>query len=146
MKADIEIARETVLAPIQDIAAGIGIPTDKLEQYGRYMAKVPEKLIDDDKVSRSKLILVTAMTPTKSGNGKTTVSIGLALGMAKIGKRAILALREPSLGPCFGMKGGAAGGGGGDAAQPQLAGRAGPDRSPRPDGHCLGGLFPGGRL
>lgn len=111
MKADIEIARETVLAPIQDIAAGIGIPTDRLEQYGRYMAKVPEKLIDDDKVSRSKLILVTAMTPTKSGNGKTTVSIGLALGMAKIGKRAILALREPSLGPCFGMKGGAAGGG-----------------------------------
>ncbi len=95
MKADIEIARETVLAPIQDIAAGIGIPTDRLEQYGRYMAKVPETLIDDDKVSRSKLILVTAMTPTKSGNGKTTVSIGLALGMAKIGKRAILALREP---------------------------------------------------
>jgi len=111
MKSDIEIARETPLAPITEIAESIGIPVDSLEQYGKYMAKVPETLIDEEKVKKSKLILVTAMTPTKSGNGKTTVSIGLALGMNRIGKKAILALREPSLGPCFGMKGGAAGGG-----------------------------------
>lgn len=111
MKTDIEIARETVLAPITEIAESVNIPLDDLELYGRYMAKVPETLIDDEKIAKSKLILVTAMTPTKSGNGKTTVSIGLALGMKNLGKKAILALREPSLGPCFGMKGGAAGGG-----------------------------------
>lgn len=111
MKTDIEIARETALAPIEEVAAGIGIPASELEHYGKYMAKVPGRLINDEKVRKSKLILVTAITPTKSGNGKTTVSIGLALGMNKIGKKAVLALREPSLGPCFGMKGGAAGGG-----------------------------------
>lgn len=111
MKTDIEIARETVLAPIEEIAQSVGIPTECLEHYGKYMAKVPETLIDEEKVKKSKLILVTAMTPTKSGNGKTTVSIGLALGLNRLGKKAILALREPSLGPCFGMKGGAAGGG-----------------------------------
>ena len=111
MKTDIEIARETVLAPIEEVAQSIGIDANDLEMYGKYMAKVPESKIDDEKVKKSKLILVTAMTPTKSGNGKTTVSIGLALGMKKLGKNAVLALREPSLGPCFGMKGGAAGGG-----------------------------------
>ena len=99
MKSDIEIA------------AKLNIPESELEQYGKYVAKVPEKLIDEEKVKQSNLILVTAITPTKAGIGKTTVSIGLALGLNKINKKAVVALREPSLGPCFGMKGGAAGGG-----------------------------------
>ena len=111
MKTDIEIARETQLLPIAEIAGRLGIPADKIEPYGRYTAKVPESLIDDNKVKQHKLILVTAITPTKAGIGKTTVSVGLALGMNRIGKKTIVALREPSLGPCFGMKGGAAGGG-----------------------------------
>lgn len=111
MKTDIEIARETVLKPISEIAKGIGIESDALEPYGKFIAKVPNNLIDSEKIAGSKLILVTAITPTKAGIGKTTVSVGLALGMAKIGRNAVLALREPSLGPCFGMKGGAAGGG-----------------------------------
>lgn len=111
MKSDIEIARECKLAPITKIAAKLNIPESELEQYGKYVAKVPEKLIDDEKVKKSNLILVTAITPTKAGIGKTTVSIGLALGLNKINKKAVVALREPSLGPCFGMKGGAAGGG-----------------------------------
>ena len=88
-----------------------GIPTDQVHHYGSYMAKVSEALIDEEKVKQSNLILVTAITPTKAGIGKTTVSIGLALGLNRIGKKAFCALREPSLGPCFGMKGGAAGGG-----------------------------------
>lgn len=111
MKTDIQIARETPLLPIDKIAEKIGIPAEKLEPYGRFSAKVPETLIDEEKVRKHKLILVTAITPTKAGIGKTTVSVGLALGMNRIGKNAIVALREPSLGPCFGMKGGAAGGG-----------------------------------
>ena len=111
MKSDIEIARETPLKPIVDIAQGLGINKDVIEPYGRYIAKLPLSLIDDDKIKQSRLILVTAITPTKAGIGKTTVSVGLALGMNRIGKKAIVALREPSLGPCFGMKGGAAGGG-----------------------------------
>ncbi len=111
MKTDIEIARETPLKPIQEIASQIGIQANDIEPYGHYIAKVPESLIDDEKVRQHKLILVTAITPTKAGNGKTTVSVGLALGLNRIGKKAIVALREPSLGPCFGMKGGAAGGG-----------------------------------
>ena len=111
MKSDIEIARECKLAPITEIAAKLNIPESELEQYGKYVAKVPEKLIDEEKVKQSNLILVTAITPTKAGIGKTTVSIGLALGLNKINKKAVVALREPSLGPCFGMKGGAAGGG-----------------------------------
>ncbi len=111
MKSDIEIARECKLKPIKEVAANIGIAAEDLEPYGHFIAKVPEKLINEEKVKNSNLILVTAITPCKAGNGKTTVSIGLALGMSKIGKKAILALREPSLGPCFGMKGGAAGGG-----------------------------------
>lgn len=111
MKSDIEIARECKLAPITEIAAKLNIPESELEQYGKYVAKVPEKLIDDEKVKQSNLILVTAITPTKAGIGKTTVSIGLALGLNEINKKAVVALREPSLGPCFGMKGGAAGGG-----------------------------------
>ena len=111
MKTDFEIAREAKLLPIEKIAQGIGVETEALEPYGKYMAKVPYSLIDNDKVKRCNLILVTSITPTKTGNGKTTVSVGLALGMNRIGKNAVVALREPSLGPCFGMKGGAAGGG-----------------------------------
>jgi formate--tetrahydrofolate ligase len=111
MKTDIEIAHEAHLQPIKDVAAQIGISEEILEPYGKYIAKVPYTTIDKSKVAKSNLILVTAITPTKAGIGKTTVSIGLALGLAKIGKKAVLALREPSLGPCFGMKGGAAGGG-----------------------------------
>lgn len=111
MKSDIEIARECRLEPITDIACRLGIPQDELEQYGKYVAKVPEKLIDEECIKKSNLILVTAITPTKAGIGKTTVSIGLALGLNRIHKKAVVALREPSLGPCFGMKGGAAGGG-----------------------------------
>lgn len=111
MKTDIEIARETTLKPIVQIAHDMGIPTHMLEPYGTFAAKIPESLIDEEKVKAHKLILVTAITPTKTGIGKTTVSVGLALGMNRIGKNTIVALREPSLGPCFGMKGGAAGGG-----------------------------------
>ena len=111
MKTDIEIARETKLRRITEVAAEAGINPDVLEQYGHYMAKIPTELIDKEKASKSKLILVTAITATKAGIGKTTVSIGLAEGMRKIGKNCIVALREPSLGPVFGMKGGAAGGG-----------------------------------
>lgn len=98
MKTDIEIARSIKMKGIQDIASRAGIPTEKLELYGKYMAKVPENLIDEDKVKKSKLILVTAITATKAGIGKTTASIGLALGMNRIGKNAIVVLREPSLG------------------------------------------------
>ena len=111
MKTDIQIARECELQSIGDIASQLGIDPETIEPYGRYMAKVPIKLIDEEKVKRSRLILVTAISPTKAGIGKTTVSIGLALGLNKIGKKAVVALREPSLGPCFGIKGGAAGGG-----------------------------------
>lgn len=111
MKSDIEIARSIELRPITEIAANLGIPQESLEPYGKHMAKVPLSLIDGEKVRKSKLILVTAITPTKAGIGKTTVSVGLALGLSKIGKKSVAALREPSLGPCFGMKGGAAGGG-----------------------------------
>ena len=111
MKSDIQIARETNLAEIEQIAQSVKINPKELERYGNYIAKVPLKLIDNQRAEKSNLILVTAITPTKAGNGKTTVSIGLTLGLNRIGKRAVCALREPSLGPCFGVKGGAAGGG-----------------------------------
>lgn len=111
MKTDIEIARETPLKKIKNIAESLGIPRDEVLNYGRYIAKVPLHLIDEERIRQHNLILVTAITPTKAGIGKTTVSIGLALGLNKIGKQAVPVLREPSLGPCFGMKGGAAGGG-----------------------------------
>ena len=111
MKSDIEIAREVSLRKIKEIAPGLGIPREEVQNYGRYIAKIPIHLIDEEKIRQHNLILVTAITPTKAGIGKTTVSIGLALGLNKIGKKAVVALREPSLGPCFGMKGGAAGGG-----------------------------------
>ena len=111
MKSDIEIARETSLKRIEEIADSIGVPSDEINNYGKYIAKLPLSLIDEEKIKKSNLILVTAITPTKAGIGKTTVSIGLTLGLNRIGKKAVVALREPSLGPCFGMKGGAAGGG-----------------------------------
>ncbi|MBQ9641344.1 MAG: formate--tetrahydrofolate ligase [Bacteroidaceae bacterium] len=111
MKTDIEIARECPLRPIEQIANYISIPSAELIPYGRHIAKVPLHLINKERVKQSNLILVTAITPTKAGIGKTTVSISLALGLNKIGKKAVCVLREPSLGPCFGVKGGAAGGG-----------------------------------
>ena len=111
MKSDIEIARKCTLNNIVEVAEKLNLPQDELELYGKYVAKVPERLIDEERVKKSNLILVTAITPTKAGIGKTTVSIGLALGLNRINKKAVVALREPSLGPCFGMKGGAAGGG-----------------------------------
>ena len=111
MKTDIQIARETPLKPIAQVAESLGVSAEVIEPYGRYAAKLPLKLIDEHQSGKHKLILVTAITPTKAGIGKTTVSVGLALGLNRIGKKAICALREPSLGPCFGMKGGAAGGG-----------------------------------
>ena len=111
MKSDIQIAREAKLKPIAQVASSLGIDSDRIEPYGRYIAKLHLELIDDAKVRQSRLILVTAITPTKAGIGKTTVSVGLAMGLCRIGKKALTVLREPSLGPCFGMKGGAAGGG-----------------------------------
>ena len=111
MKSDIEIARSVKLQDIREIAAKVGFPEEEVFNYGKHIAKIPYKLIDDKKVKKSHLILVTAITATKAGVGKTTVSIGLGMGLNRIGKRAMIALREPSLGPCFGMKGGATGGG-----------------------------------
>ncbi len=112
MKTDIEIAQENVMEPILDVAAKIGIEPDELELYGKYKSKLSDDLIRRiRKEPDGKLVLVTAINPTPAGEGKTTVSIGLAQAMGRIGKKAILALREPSLGPCFGIKGGAAGGG-----------------------------------
>ena len=111
MKTDIQIAQETRLRRIEDVASEIGLTPEDIEPYGHYMAKLPASLIDPAKAASSRLILVTAITATKAGIGKTTVSVGLAEGLAKIGKKCIVALREPSLGPVFGMKGGAAGGG-----------------------------------
>ena len=111
MLTDIEIAHSVKLRPINEVAAELGIHEDQVENYGRYIAKITTGTIDKEKINKHHLILVTAISPTKAGNGKTTVSVGLALGMKEIGKKAVVALREPSLGPCFGMKGGAAGGG-----------------------------------
>ncbi|MBF1552699.1 MAG: formate--tetrahydrofolate ligase [Prevotella salivae] len=111
MKTELEIARECQLQPIEKIADKIDISNEELENYGKYIAKVSYQLIDKDRVNKSNLILVTAISPTKSGIGKTTVSIGLSMAMNRLGHKSVLALREPSLGPCFGMKGGATGGG-----------------------------------
>ena len=112
MLTDIEIAQRAQLKKIRDIASDLGITEDELEPYGHYKAKITEACIQrlSDKPD-GKLILVTAINPTPAGEGKTTTSIGLAEGMYKLGKKAVLALREPSLGPVFGIKGGAAGGG-----------------------------------
>lgn len=110
-KTDIAIAQNTELIHINEIAAKLKIDEDDLELYGKYKAKLPLKLIDEAKIAKNNLILVTALTPTPAGEGKTTVSIGLTEGLNKIGKQATVVLREPSLGPVFGIKGGAAGGG-----------------------------------
>lgn len=112
MKADIEIAQETQMRPIKEIAAGMGVQEDDLEFYGKYKAKFTEEFLEKSKERKDgKLVLVTAINPTPAGEGKTTTSIGLAQALNLMGKKAIVALREPSLGPCFGVKGGAAGGG-----------------------------------
>ena len=110
-KSDIEIAQECQMLPITEIAKKAGIDDDYLEQYGKYKAKIDYKLLKDSKRENGKLILVTAMNPTPAGEGKTTTTIGLADGLQKLGKKVMVALREPSLGPVFGIKGGAAGGG-----------------------------------
>lgn len=110
-KSDLEIAQAASLQPIREIANKLNIAEDDLERYGKYKAKLPLKLYDQTKQKKGKLILVTAMTPTPAGEGKTTTSIGLCEGMNKMGKKTTVVLREPSLGPVFGMKGGAAGGG-----------------------------------
>ena len=112
MLSDIEIAQSAELKPIAEIANQLGISADELEFYGKYKAKLSDELADRVKDNPDgKLILVTAINPTPAGEGKTTTSAGLGQAMAKIGKKAIIALREPSLGPVFGIKGGAAGGG-----------------------------------
>lgn len=111
MKTDIEIAQSADILPVTEVAKKLGLKENDLELYGKYKAKLPLSLIDEDKASKAKLILVTAITPTPAGEGKTTTSIGLAQAMNLLGKRATVVLREPSLGPVFGIKGGAAGGG-----------------------------------
>jgi len=108
---DLDIARKTTLQPITEIAKKLGLPPDDVEMYGKYKAKIPLKYIDEKKAADSKLILVSAISPTPAGEGKTTVSIGLSEGLNKIGKKSTVVLREPSLGPVFGIKGGATGGG-----------------------------------
>ena len=112
MKSDIQIAQEATMLPIKEVAASIGIEEDDLELYGKYKAKLSDDLIEKTKNNQDgKLILVTAINPTPAGEGKTTTSVGLGQAFGKLGKKALIALREPSLGPCFGIKGGAAGGG-----------------------------------
>ena len=110
MKTDIEIAREATPLNISDIASKCGISEDFVENYGKYKAKISLKFLDEN-AKKGKLILVTAMTPTPLGEGKTTISVGLTDSLRQIGKKAVSALREPSAGPVFGIKGGAAGGG-----------------------------------
>ena len=112
MKTDIQIAQEATMLPIKDVAASIGIEEDDLELYGKYKAKISDELINRTKKNPDgKLILVTAINPTPAGEGKTTTRVGLGEAFGRLGKKALIALREPSLGPCFGIKGGAAGGG-----------------------------------
>lgn len=112
MKSDIEIAQEAEMLHIKEVAEGLGIAEDDLELYGKYKAKLSDELMNRIKnKSDGKLILVTAINPTPAGEGKTTTSVGLGQAFGKLGKKAVIALREPSLGPCFGIKGGAAGGG-----------------------------------
>ncbi len=110
-KSDIEIAQECEMRPITEIAAKADIDDKYLEQYGKYKAKIDYNLLKETDAKDGKLILVTAINPTPAGEGKTTTSVGLADGLSKIGKKVVVALREPSLGPVFGVKGGAAGGG-----------------------------------
>lgn len=109
--SDILISQSVQLQHINDVAKKLNIPIDDLEYYGKFKAKLPLKLINESTVEKSNLILVTALTPTPAGEGKTTISIGLNDGMNTLGKKSVVVLREPSLGPVFGIKGGAAGGG-----------------------------------
>ena len=112
MKSDIKIAQEAVLAPIGEVAAKLDIKEDELECYGKYKAKLSSDIWERVKDNKDgKLILVTAINPTPAGEGKTTTSVGLGEAFNRLNKKAVIALREPSLGPCFGIKGGAAGGG-----------------------------------
>ena len=112
MKTDIEIAQEAVMQPITQVAARLGISEDDLELYGKYKAKLSEEFLQSlEGKPEGKLILMTAINPTPAGEGKTTTTVGLGEAFGKMGKKAVIALREPSLGPCFGIKGGAAGGG-----------------------------------
>ncbi len=111
MKSDIELAKEAKMKPVSEIAAKLGIKEDDLELYGRYKAKIPLKYIDNEKAKNNTLVLVSAISPTPAGEGKTTISIGLSQGLNKSGKKCTVVLREPSLGPVFGIKGGATGGG-----------------------------------
>ena len=111
MKSDMETARAVRLRPIKEIATRLGVPEDDLLLYGPYKAKLPLKLIDRERAAHKRLILVSAISPTPAGEGKTTVSIGLSLGLNRLGKKTTVVLREPSLGPVFGVKGGATGGG-----------------------------------
>ena len=112
MKSDIEIAQEAEMIHIREVAKQLDITEDDLELYGKYKAKLTDELWEQVKDRKDgKLILVTAINPTPAGEGKTTTSVGIGQAMAKLGKKAAIALREPSLGPCFGIKGGAAGGG-----------------------------------
>jgi len=111
MKSDIEIAQAAKIRPIAEIANILGVSQDDLELYGKYKAKIPLQYINEDRIKNAKLILVTAITPTPAGEGKTTTSIGLSQALNLVGKKTTVVLREPSLGPVFGIKGGAAGGG-----------------------------------
>ena len=112
MKSDVQIAQEAVMGPILDVAKELNIPAEEVELYGNYKAKISLKTWDRIKTNKdAKLVLVTAITPTPAGEGKTTTTVGLGDGLRKKGKKVVIALREPSLGPCFGVKGGAAGGG-----------------------------------
>ncbi|MBQ9802068.1 MAG: formate--tetrahydrofolate ligase, partial [Clostridia bacterium] len=112
MMTDIEIAKQAKLLPITEIATELGVAEEELEQYGRYKAKVNDAFLNRTKDKpNGKLVLVTAINPTPAGEGKTTTTVGLGMAMKKLGKKAVIALREPSLGPVFGIKGGAAGGG-----------------------------------
>lgn len=112
MLTDIEIAQQAEMEPIKNVAAKLGMSEDDIEMYGKYKAKISDEYMQSVKNNENgKLILVTAINPTPAGEGKTTVTVGLGQAMCKLGKKAVIALREPSLGPCFGIKGGAAGGG-----------------------------------
>ncbi|MBQ9136199.1 MAG: formate--tetrahydrofolate ligase, partial [Lachnospiraceae bacterium] len=112
MKTDIQIAQEAVMKPITEVAENLGIQADELELYGKYKAKISDEYMNRIAGNKDgKLVLVTAINPTPAGEGKTTVTVGLGEAFGKLNKKSVIALREPSLGPCFGVKGGAAGGG-----------------------------------
>ena len=111
MKSDLDIAQEATLQPVENIASKLNIPKDALINYGPFIAKVDPNKLNDKSADGAKLILVTAMSPTPAGEGKTTTTIGLADALNSLGEKAVVCVREPSLGPVFGMKGGATGGG-----------------------------------